>query len=492
MANIALEWRPAGTHFHAPSVRRHSTRPMFRRILPPFAIPTSLLIPALLTAQSGAGAPTSGDSSFTLGRTVAPVIATGQTFRLLLASGPAAAQLDAQPALVAMQYACPGSSLPTSQPNAPPPDTATGDTGPYLSVIVVPAAPRMNECQQRWDDGPLAIWNGLSFGEAAEKRANPVQLALVVAGDTIIPRRVSRRLAYASARDTWIPAGERLRYDYPLAAIAPVSGIWRATAVLVYDDGRMYAPAYLDEAARRRLGAHYLAARLAAEASVEGRPVRLLPSSAMRPAVQQALYAAAGGHIGSAALQAAATLGDQAFTPSAAPSDNVARMLIAELFIERGDTALPSALVEAARLGHPCLIAPAGTSADIARLVARQSVPSRCTVIDHRSTMLTTLVVPGLAHARAGNRQGAMIAATVIIGTLGYATSRLQSANGFYHKYHATRSYDQAPRYLDRANRIRSSARLTFTIGAGLLLGDAWLSHREIESYNARIRHDHL
>jgi hypothetical protein len=283
-----------------------------------------------------------------------------------------------------------------------------------------------------------------------------------------------------------------VRYDFPLEAFAPRIDGWPSGRILVRHAGAGYAPVEMDDSTRQRLAVNYLAARVAADRGAESAPVRLLPRMAVRPAVQRALYAAAAGRTGPAALVAANTLGDAVLARSTSPSDAIAQLVIAEHVVARGDNALAGALVESARAGHPCLRAPAGASPDVSALVSRHPAAARCDLIDSQRTLLTTLVLPGYAHARAGNRPAALFAAAAIAGTLIYGANQWRIASGEYDRYRQTTDYSRAPEYYDRANRLRSSARLTLGAGVGLVVSDALLSWLELRRFNAKIRNDLL
>ena len=449
-----------------------------------------VLTPAIAVAQAGHLTPAAHDSIVGEGApAVSPVLRNERSYRLIAASAPVAARLADQPALYAMQSTCRGAVS-----SAPPARGATDDTPvePFIAIVVLPGASSTEPCESSWDASALAAWNGLSFGRPPANELLPARISLVVAGDTIAPLRIAQDPAFAGGRGDWTSAGERLRYDFPLEAFAPRADGWPATRILVWHSGAGYAPVEIDDSTRQRLAANYLAARVLAERGTEGTPVRLLPRVAIRPAVQQALYAAAAGRNGRAALEAANALGDVAFAPSASPSDAIAQLVVAELFVARGDTALAGALVEAARAGHPCLRAPAGASLGVSVLVTRRTAAGRCDMLDPRRTFLTTLVLPGFGHARAGNHPAAIAAAAAIIGTFVYGANQWRMASGEYDRYRRTTNYSRAPEYYDRANRLRSSARLTLGAGVGLLLGDELLSWLDVRRFNAKIRNDFL
>jgi hypothetical protein len=206
--------------------------------------------------------------------------------------------------------------------------------------------------------------------------------------------------------------------------------------------------------------------------------------------VRKALAEAARGQVDTAAAHAAEWLGAAPAKRDGSAEGTVAKLLIAEAMMQRGDSDVAVAYVADARRTHPCLVPPAGASAPLLRVATTLRAEGDCREYPPRAVLRAGLFLPGMGHFVQHRPEKAVIVGGLVTGALVSALSLHLEANRRYSDYQASTDYAVAPDLYAMAASRRSQARTRFMLGVGLWLTDAIVASVQAWAHNTEVSRD--
>jgi hypothetical protein len=421
------------------------------------------------------------------------VSAADPQFRVVMAPAPIAAALDTLAAVDVMGRMCKGAPSLDQAPAGLPPEPVALDAERYLVLVVVPGSYTRRICEQDWNATALSIWRGLAFNDTTLARLSPPgALSLTIDGVAIPAVASVARPAFERRNNGWARVGDQLRYYYDMAVLAPRrDGRPHVIEVAVWLEGgraRVLSPAA--EVARMSSD-QFVVWRLATDPRHGGESsVTLTPKHPIIGGIRSALAEAAGGRLEMGAMKAVEWLGAAPRQRDGSAEGTVAKLLVAEAMVQRGDSDVAAAFVADAQRSHPCLVPPAGASPAVLRLATTLRSEPSCREYDPRAAFRRGLLLPGLGHAVQNERRAALTAGGIVAGVFVRALVLNAEGNRRYAEYQASTDYGLAPQLHSEAASVRSRARTAFLAGIGLWVGDAILAALQARTHNEMVARD--
>ena len=368
----------------------------------------------------------------------------------------------------------------------------TLDRTAHLVVVATGAPAALRVCEEEWNEGSLSVWKGLSITDSVSgspaRRAAPRAATLVVDGAVLTPLASVSRPALEHSRGGWHAGDRQLRYYYDFRALAPrPDGAAHRVQLVFWPEGGALVET-LPETAARSLGDQYVAWRLQDARDSVTAPLAYAPRRAVGGPVGDAMAEAARGRTPRAAVQLAEWMVAGASSRDFAPESRVAKLLLADILLQHGDSLVARAYVADARHDQPCLGAPAGASGGLRRIVDSFRAPAECDELSPRRALMNGLMLPGLGHAVNGSRWLAAGAGSLVAGVLASAVMLQSQGNARYAEYQAATSFSSAPRLYAEATDLRAQARSRAAFGIVLWAADAALSAFEAQFRNREVR----
>ena len=413
--------------------------------------------------------------------------------RAVLASPQVAIALDDMAGLAAFGKTCATTSPRLDAPNDFRESPVALDASDWLVVVATGAPMAIRACEEEWNEGAASVWKGLSLTDSVQgsppRGASPRALTLMVDGMPLAPLAAASRPSVERSATRWQAGDRQLRYYYDFRAFAPrPDGVAHVIQLVFWQEGGALSEV-VPETSARALGDQYVGWRLLKRArdSITA-PIAHAPRLPIGGIVGDALGDAASGRTREAGIHLAQWLASSPVTRENLPEARPAKLLLADILLQRGDTLLGRAYLADARRGLPCLAEAAGSSVMLHRMVIATRDADECDERRVTRAVGRGLLLPGLGHAANGSRGSGLLVGSVVAAMLVNAMSLQAQGNARYAEYQSSTDFAAAPRLYQEASEFRSQARARVRTGLLLWFADAGVSAFEALFKNREVR----